>query len=174
MVIGNLKTLTPALAERWGIDEAKGLTHAELAAQKGVTMAGIWPDVFHRPAPDKAPDVDEDLYGGFLVPQDRTRLDRLRRTRPDDAAMQRASFDDPRLDELFFRWRSRNFAATLSPAELDRWTQLRTERLLRGAGGGLPLDAFHEKLRALAETANGRGQGLLSALADYARSITPA
>jgi exodeoxyribonuclease-1 len=174
VVIGNLKTLTPALAERWGIDVAQCLAHAELAAKKGVTMAGIWPDVFNRPVPDKAPDVDEDLYGGFLGPQDRTRLDRLRRTRPDDTAMQRASFDDPRLDELFFRWRARNFAATLSPAELERWTQLRADRLLHGAGGGLTVEAFHEKLRVLAETADARGQELLAALGDYARSITPA
>ncbi|MBP6337396.1 MAG: exodeoxyribonuclease I [Vitreoscilla sp.] len=174
VVIGNLKTLMPGLAERWGIDVTQCLGHAELAAKKGVTMAGIWPDVFNRPAPEKAPDVDEDLYGGFLGPQDRTRLDRLRRTRPDDAAMQRASFDDPRLDELFFRWRARNFADTLTPAEAERWTQLRTERLLHGAGGGLTVDAFHEKLRALAETADARGQVLLAALGDYARSITTA
>ena len=173
VVIGNLNTLTPALAERWGIDVAQCLAHAEVAGRRGVTMAGIWPDVFNRPSPDKAPDVDEDLYGGFLGPQDRTRLDRLRRTRPDDVAMQRASFDDPRLDELFFRWRARNFAATLSPAELERWAQLRTERLLHGAGGGLTLEAFHEKLRVLGETADARGRELLAGLADYARSIAP-
>ena len=88
--------------------------------------------------------------------------------------MQRASFDDPRLDELFFRWRARNFADTLTPAEAERWTQLRTERLLHGGGGGLTVDAFHEKLRALAETADARGQVLLAALGDYARSITTA
>jgi exodeoxyribonuclease-1 len=174
VVIGNLKTLTPALAERWGIDVAQCLAHAEVAAQKGVTMAGIWPDVFHRPAPDKAPDVDEDLYGGFLGPQDRSRLDRLRRTRPDDPAMQRASFDDPRLNELFFRWRARNFAHTLAPGEVERWTQLRVARLLHGEGGGLSLDAFHEQLRALGVSADERGHEILSALADYARAITPA
>ena len=50
-------------------------------------------------------------------------------------------------------WRARNFADTLTPAEAERWTQLRTERLLHGGGGGLTVDAFHEKLRALAETA---------------------
>ncbi len=173
VVIGNLKTLTPALAERWGFDVALCLAHAEQAARKGVTMAGIWPDVFHRPAPDKAPDVDEDLYGGFLGPQDRTRLDRLRRTRPDDVAMQRASFDDPRLDELFFRWRARNFADTLTEAEQERWEQLRVDRLLHGSAGGLTLDAFEEKLNTLAATADERGLGVLKALADYARAIAP-
>jgi exodeoxyribonuclease-1 len=58
-------------------------------------------------------DVDEDLYGGFLGPQDRTRLDRLRKASPDDPAWQTASFDDPRLEELVFRYRARNFPDSL-------------------------------------------------------------
>jgi exodeoxyribonuclease-1 len=174
VVIGNLKTLTPALAERWGLDLPQALAHAQLAAEKGVTMAGIWPDVFARPVPEHAPDVDEDLYGGFIGPQDRTRLDRLRRQSPDDPALRQASFDDPRLSELFFRWRARNFAATLAADESQRWAEHCRARLIQGEGGGFTLASFQDRLAELSATADERGRKLLAALADYARQITPA
>ena len=79
VVIGNLKTLPPALAERWGLDMALGLRHAAWAAAHGAELQSLpWAAVFQRPAPAHAPDVDEDLYGGFIGPGDRRTLDRLR------------------------------------------------------------------------------------------------
>jgi exodeoxyribonuclease I len=173
IVIGNLKTLSPAMAERWGLDLPQALRHAEVAAERGASMAGIWPDVFHRPPPPQAPDVDEDLYGGFIGPQDRGRLDRLRKLPPSDPAWPRASFDDPRLGELCFRWRARNHPETLDGAEQARWQQHRVARLHEGQGGGLTLQAFFEQLDTLNETADERGQEILSALYDYAEQIAP-
>lgn len=173
IVVGNLKTLSPAMAERWGLDLPQALRHAEVAAGKGASMAGIWPDVFHRPPPEQAPDVDEDLYGGFIGPQDRGRLDRLRKLPPSDGAWSRASFDDPRLDELCFRWRARNHPQTLDEAGRARWQQHRAARLHEGQGGGLTLQAYFEQLDTLNETADERGQEILSALYDYAEQIAP-
>ncbi|HSI61115.1 MAG TPA: exodeoxyribonuclease I [Ideonella sp.] len=173
IVIGKLKTLQPAMAERWGVDLALALRHAELAAAGGATMAGIWPDVFNRPPAAQAPDVDEDLYGGFIGPQDRGRLDRLRRLPPTDPAQRRASFDDGRLEELFFRYRARNFPEALDDAEQARWAQHCAERLHEGSGGGLALADYLAQLDVLNETADERGQQILSALYDYAEQIAP-
>ena len=50
IVIGNLKTITPAVAQRWSIDLEQCMKHAEIAAAKGAGMAGIWAEVFERPA----------------------------------------------------------------------------------------------------------------------------
>jgi exodeoxyribonuclease-1 len=178
VVIGNLKTLPPAMAERWGVDMTRALEYAEVCAHRGASMAGIWPDVFARPAGDQPVDVDEDLYGGFLGPQDRTRLDRLRKASPDDPAWQTASFDDPRLEEVVFRYRARNFPDSLGPTERERWEQLRVARLHEGAGGGLTVARFLERVDELAEVAaeqdDERGQLLLEALVDYAEQIAPA
>ena len=173
VVISSLKTLSAPMAERWGVDLARADLHADACAKHGPTMAGIWPDVFTRPAPEKAADVDEDLYGGFVGPTDRQRLDRLRKLGPDDPAWARASFDDRRLGELVFRYRARNHTDSLDAAERERWLRHCAERLHDGVGGGLSLTAFFEKLDVLAETADERGQEILGALYDYAEQIAP-
>jgi exodeoxyribonuclease-1 len=174
VVISSLKTLSPAMAERWGIDTALADRHAQACMVHGPKMAGIWPDVYNRPAAERAPDVDEDLYGGFVGPTDRQRLERLRRLMPDDPAWARASFDDRRLDELVFRYRARHHAATLTEAERERWSRHCADRLHEGAGGALTLVSFFERLDALAESADDRGQDILGALYDYAEQIAPA
>ena len=173
VVISSLKTLSPAMAERWGLDLALADRHAQTCAQHGASMAGIWPDVFARPPAEQASDVDEDLYGGFLGPTDRQRLDRLHRLAPDDPAWARASFDDRRLDELVFRYRARNHPESLGPAEQARWAQHCAGRLHEGAGGALTLAQFFERLDQLAEGADERGQEILGALYDYAEQIAP-
>jgi exodeoxyribonuclease I len=173
VVIGNLRTLTPAMAERWGIDLALAERHAQACAARGPSMAGIWPDVFTRPAVAQAPDVDEDLYGGFIGPTDRQRLDRLRAAAPDDPAWGRASFDDRRLDELVFRYRARHAPATLDAGERARWQAHCAARLHEGAGGALTLGQFFERLDTLAESVDERGQALLGELYDYAEQIAP-
>ena len=180
IVIGNLKTLSPAMAEKWGVDIDRALRHAELAAQKGKLLAGIWPDVFARPPAEQATDVDEDLYGGFVGNEDRRTLQRLLALSPAERAQRLAerapSFEDERLDEIVFRYRARNFAGSLSEADRERWHEHCAARLHEGAGGALSLSAFFERIDALGEQLGDddeRGQDILSALYDYAEAIAP-
>ncbi len=172
IVIGNLGVLGPA-RERWGLDLDQTMRHAERAAAIGRTRDALWAEVFARPEAAGPVDVDEDLYGGFLGNDDRRRLDRLRALPPDRLAAQQPSFDDPRLEELLFRYRARNFPATLGDDERERWRAHCRARLLEGQGGGLTLEAFFERVDALAEHADDRGQELLSALYDWAESLVP-
>ncbi|MEK8048519.1 exodeoxyribonuclease I [Ideonella margarita] len=173
VVIGNLKTLSPEMAARWGIDMAQAMAHAEVAAEHSHRMAGIWPDVFERPSSGQTADVDEDLYGGFVGNEDRRRLERLRALDPADPGLALASFDDKRLGELFFRWRARNWPEQLSDTEAERWNTLRAQRLHNGSGGGLTLSQFFEQIDQLSETADERGQEILGALYDWAEQIAP-
>jgi len=173
VVVGNLKALSPEMAVRWGIDVAQALQHAEAAAQQGAAIAGLWPEVFARPASAQAPDVDEDLYGGFVGNADRGRLQRLRELPPEQLATRRTGFDDARLEELLFRYRARNFAPTLSEDEWARWEQHRAERLHDGAGGALTLQVFFDRIDALNESADERGQAILESLYDWAEQIAP-
>ncbi|MHB1246334.1 MAG: exodeoxyribonuclease I [Sulfuriferula sp.] len=171
VVINNLNTLTPAMAERWGMDIAAGLQHASRFAN-APDMQAIWRDVFQRPATG-AVDVDADLYGGFVGNNDRRVLNRLRSLPPEQLAQAQPSFDDPRLEELLFRYRARNFPATLDESEAQRWHEHRAARLFEGAGGARTLEKLFNEIDTLAETADERGETILSALYDYAEAIAP-
>jgi len=172
VVIANLKTLSPAMAERWGLDVGQALANAEAAKQGASKLAGVWEDVFERPQ-QRGIDVDEDLYGGFVGNDDRRTLERLKALTPEALARQGASFNDPRLAELLFRYRARNFPATLNEAERVQWQAHCTHRLHEGAGGSVTLQAFFERVDELSENADERGQDILGALVDYATEIAP-
>ena len=173
IVVGNLKTLTPAVLGRHAIDVERALAHAQAAPAVAALMQGAWREVYARPAPATAPDVDEDLYGGFVGNEDRRKLERLRRLSGAQLAGQHVAFDDARLDEIFFRYRARNFADTLSAQETERWLEHCSARLHEGAGGATTLAAFFERIDQLNEEADERGQEILGALYDYAEQIAP-
>jgi exodeoxyribonuclease I len=162
IVIGELKTLTPQVRERWQLDVDQALRHAELAAAKAHLMHGIWPEVFARePAALGEVDVDEDLYGGFLGNGDRALLDRLARLAPAELAQRHPAFADERLDELLFRYRARNHGAHLSEEEQVRWHAHCRARL--------DLDRYLQELDAL-EVGAGQ-QGIVQSLRDWARHL---
>ena len=171
MVTTNLKTLTPQLAAQWGLDLQVQLRHGEFAAALP-DMSGIWPAVFERPK-ESTPDVDEDLYGGFVGNGDRRRLNNLRGLSGEKLAATRNAFDDPRLEELVFRYRARNFPASLSHEDMQRWESHRAELLFDGAGGVRTIEVLFNEIDKLSETADERGESILGALYDYAESIAP-
>ncbi len=177
MVVGNLKTLRPEMAQRWGIDLELAARNAERAVLLP-DMSEIWRQVFTRPEAEAAPqDVEQDLYGGFVGPADRRRLNQLRASHPTDPAWQKTGFDDERLAELVFLYRARSFPETLSPAEAERWQAHCARRLLEGTGGALTLEKLLERVDGLAEQAmerdDERAEAILGALVDYAESIAP-
>ena len=173
MVVGNVNTLTPELAARWGFDMGQIAEHAQ-RAHLLPDMSAIWAAVYQRPkAEGPAPDVEQDLYGGFVGNGDRRRLDDLRAMTGAQLASARTGFDDARLAELLFRYRARNFAATLTPEEQARWLQYRTDCLLHGHGGALTAQALFERIDALSETADERAEKILGALYDWAETIVP-
>ena len=170
IVIGNLKTLSAERAAHWGLDMDLAHQHAAVAAT-APDMSAIWQQVFSM---DHGPcDVDEDLYGGFIGNNDKRLLAKLRHFSPAELAKERVSFEDNRLEEVFFRYRARNFPASLSPAELRRWEQHRAARLFDGAGGARTLEAFGEAIDTLSENVDEAQADILSALFDYAESIMP-
>ena len=177
IVIGKLATLTPATVQRWGLDLPLAMRHAEKAAALGRSLDPLWAQVFRRAPPAGPVDVDEDLYGGFLDNEDRRTLERLRGLSPTALASKRPAFADARLEEMLFRYRARSFNDTLTDEEQSRWQQHCSDRLHGGAGGGLGMAAFLERIDELAEQAveqgNERAQGLLEALVDYAEGIAP-
>lgn len=176
MVVGQLRTLRPELAERWGVDLALVQTHAERAAALP-DMSAIWSEVFAREQRQETVVPEQDLYGGFVGPADRRRLDQLRALDPSDPGWRQTGFDDERLSDITFLYRACNFSASLTEEEQQRWQDIRVKRLMEGAAGSRTLEQLFERIDVLAEQAceagNDRAQEILSALYDYAESIAP-
>lgn len=96
------------------------------------------PDFFKRVANaytlhafEPSGDVDVALYDGFLDNADAVSLAQIRRASPQELAKYKFDFHDPRLPELLFRYRARNWPETLSSVEAERWEQTRLQRLMQ-------------------------------------------
>lgn len=171
MVIASLKTLSPERAASFGLDLEQALRHAAIAATLP-DLHALWSQVFQRPK-EATPDVDEDLYGGFIGSNDRRQLTYLRSLTPQQLAQADIRFDDLRLTELLFRYRARNFPDSLTPAETTRWEAHRAARLFEGEAGARTIEALFEQIDALMETSDERDEEILGALYDYAEMIAP-
>lgn len=172
MVMANLKVLTPAMAQRWGIDVDAQLHHAALARELP-DMSAIWRAVYKQ-EPDASPtDVDSALYDRFVGDADRRRLDALRALSGTEVAQARPNFDDIRLPELLFRYRARNFADSLSDDEVQRWDVHRAARLIKGEGGVRSMAQLNGEIASLMLTASDQEKSILMALGDYADAIVP-
>ena len=175
IVIGNLKTLGAA-AGRWSIDLGLAQRHAQAAQALTGRLNSLWPAVFARPDEGAATDVDEALYGGFVGDADRRTLAGLRQLQAGQLAARHPAFEDPRLGELVFRYRARNFPQTLDDEDAARWQRHCSARLHDGLGGARTLAAFSGQIDELADRADPadeRGHEILGALVDYAEQIAP-
>jgi exodeoxyribonuclease-1 len=75
----------------------------------------------------------------------------VRRARPEELGALRLGFDAPKLEELLFRYRARNWPEMLTRDERLRWEEFRRERLTQpGAGGSIVLDDYRRQLSRLA------------------------
>lgn len=171
IVISNLKTLSAESATRWQFDLAQMMAHAEIL-QSAPDMSAIWEQVYQREQ-NVEMDVDEDLYGDFVGTNDRRLLNQLRMLPPEKLSSAQQDFKDARLEELFFRYRARNFPNTLTAEEAAQWHQYRIDTLLHGANHARAIPAFFEQIDQLSETASERDEAILAALYDYAESIAP-
>ena len=172
IVISSLKTLSAVMAQKWGIDIAAQMQNAEKATELP-DMSALWPAIFKRPEAENAttPDVDADLYGGFIGNNDRRRLNQLITLAPDKLAEARTGFEDERLEELVFRYKARNFPDILNVDEQERWYEHCSARLQEGEGGARSLEAFYAQLNELSKTADAKGNGILATLAEYGDSL---
>ena len=92
---------------------------------------------------------------------------------PEKLAGARPNFEDARLEELLFRYRARNFPASLNPLEAQQWQAHCAARLYDGADGARTLEALFNQIDELAETTDERGEAVLGALYEYAEAIAP-
>lgn len=116
-----------AVAERLGLDGDAHRAHlATLREYRAAApdafvgrVQGLWRD---RAFPPRT-DPDRMLYEGFVGDADRALCDEVIGSDPDALATRTFPFSDPRLQELLFRYRARNYPDSLNAAERAQWRE---------------------------------------------------
>jgi exodeoxyribonuclease-1 len=124
---------------------------------------------------DAPADPDVMLYsGGFFSDQDKQAMERVRLATPEELATGSFVFADPRLPEMLFRYRARNYPESLTPAEHATWEEFRFQRLTEPeSGAGYCMEQFQTETEALlaSEDVSEMHRTLLEQLLDYADSL---
>ena len=128
-VLAPLSVLRPADQQRLAVDMALLQSRGEQLANQQAQ----WQDKLeHIYGPEEfAPceDPEQQLYDGFIGDRDRRLCEQVRTLEPAQLGHGHWMFDDPRLPELLFRYRARNFPETLDGDERQRWFAFCQQRL---------------------------------------------
>ena len=145
--------LREADVERLGIDPALVEARVERLRKAGPALAEKIRQVYAA-APDFPPnDTDGALYDGFIPASDKRLGAQVRATPPEKMASAGFVFRDPRMQELLFRYRARNWPGTLGFDEQERWHDYLRRRLRDEEGlGELTLPRYRAQIDALRQT----------------------
>jgi exodeoxyribonuclease-1 len=136
--------------QRLGIDPTEVEARAARLRTAGPALAEKLRVVYAAEREREPSDVDAALYDGFIDDGDRRLFPQVRSTPPEALGLANFAFRDPRLPELLFRYRARNWPATLTPGERTRWDAYRRERLLTDSGlSESTLPAFFAEIETL-------------------------
>lgn len=134
-VFKNLHVLSRERAAELGIDVRAALDNVPvmLGVMDTIDVPQLLQVVYARDPVEC--DAEEALYEGFIGQHDRRLLDQLRTLDPVELRTIQPIFTDPRLDELFLRYKARHYPASLSGRELDKWEEHRFRKLITGHSG---------------------------------------
>ena len=173
-VIVPMNTLTEQAAEEWRIDVAAGGRNLEKLRRASGLERKIQAVHAEQMFPQVPSDPDRELYsGGFFSDSDRRAMEQVRGCALEELAGTSFPFEDPRLPEMLFRYRARNWPQTLSADERARWDEFRHQRISDPEAGGISLEAYRQKLaQMMVDPALGeRERSVLSELADWPEVI---
>lgn len=130
-VLAPITTLGDVDAERLGMDRSVLDTRRQnLLSILDTPLLEKLESVMSREFEDGPDDPDGSLYsGGFFSDADKRRLDDIRSRSPEQLANLHPVFDDPRLAELLWRYRARNWPESLNAQETTRWQEQVRARL---------------------------------------------
>ncbi|HHR5857330.1 exodeoxyribonuclease I [Providencia alcalifaciens] len=126
-ILAPINTLRTVDAERTGLDRDLCMRNLELL-RKNPDVRNKLIELFSVGQQfEESNDVDSQIYNGFFSPSDRSTMDIIRETAPQNLPALDLSFEDKRMKELFFRYKARNYPSTLSYDEQQRWLQHRRD-----------------------------------------------
>jgi exodeoxyribonuclease-1 len=117
-------------------------------------------------------DPEQQLYDGFIGDRDRRLCEQVREAQPEQLVNESWPFDDPRLPELLFRYRARNFPETLNDLERKRWYKFCQDRLQHPElGAPNTIASFTKALVELSLNATPQQLDVLRQWQDYVQSL---
>ena len=174
-VIVPFMTLDAKTAKRYQIDFNVCRAHLEEIKQQPGLAKKIQ-KVFSETEFEPRTDPDEMLYGGpFFSNEDKQKMAQLHQLSPQALADYQPQFDDPRLPEMLFRLRARNYPDTLDEEERQRWHAFRKERLTKATKERFNLANYFDEIEHLrAEPQrSGKDWRVLDELEAYGKEIMP-
>lgn len=180
-VIAPINSLEASQARRFGIDLQACRRHWDVLQSRddlpAILSAAYAPQESGDGGLARSSDPDFMLYGGgFFSAADKSQMQALRQLPPESLAGRHFDFQDPRLPDMLFRYRARNFPDTLTGEEQAEWRAFCAARLQRPEGeegAGLPLAAFNEAMGRL-ETevvSDSAKQPIHQALSDWREEV---
>jgi exodeoxyribonuclease-1 len=116
------KTLLAENAERLAIDRQTCLDNLNIL-KNHPQLADIILEVFSTDRVfDNKGNVDAMLYDRFFSYDDKREFNKIHKASPEKLASLNLSVSDKRFEDLFFRYRARNFPKTLTNDEQKQWT----------------------------------------------------
>ncbi len=128
-VVAPLTVLRELDRQRLGVDLELCRHRADLLREQAAIWQGKLPVIYAEEEFSSLDDPEQQLYDGFLGDRDRRLCEQVRRADPQQLGRENWPFDDPRLPELLFRYRARNFPETLSESEQSSWLEFVQNRL---------------------------------------------
>lgn len=96
-------------------------------------------------------DPERQLYDGFIADDDKAVMAQVRAATPHDLTQHNFVFRDKRLREMLWRYKARNFPASLSSVERAQWLEFCRDRLENGDEGVLSVAQLQDRIRQLDE-----------------------
>lgn len=172
-----LKSLTPELADRLQI--SIGACEANFKKIKPFINSELSNKVLQAMQSDfenTTQDAAMNLYsGGFFSNADKRLIEQVNQTRLEDLANKNFTFEDERLNELFFAYKAKNAPEILTSEEAEVWEKKRYARLIDES---LPynLQKAQQDIQAMAtntDFANPQQHHLLQEYQLYLESLLP-
>lgn len=118
-------------------------------------------------------DAELALYNGFPSPMDKAVIESVKASSPDVLATQKFTFQHPKYEALFFRYRARNWPHLLSSDEHETWlAHCRTRLTTDTPATTLTLAEYRERVAALREDpAHAHKVDVLDALDSWANDL---
>lgn len=171
-VVAPLSVLRAPDQQRLGIDLALVQSRAEELANQQNAWQHKLEHIYGKDDFVPSDDPEQQLYEGFLGDRDRRLCEQIRTLDPAQLGQGHWMFDDPRMPELLFRYRARNFPETLNSEERQRWYGFCQQRL-SDPHWGAPntLGDFEQARQSAWANADEAGRQVLDAWQAHARQL---